>query len=302
MSESTDKQLPDEQLDEYLKGDSSVSRQYRQLHSAEVPPQLDRLVLRQAQDAVQAAPAKSRTWTRWTGPLAMAASAVLVVSIVIETGVQDEVALTAAKAPAPAAAPQMEAQRRSEAVESEAVDSVANEAPPPPPPFAPTPTQDSAADRAVMHDAPPPLVYIRVPEETSAPAFMATPEEPPAESARPAEKAEAPSAHMARRERRNAITRPPVAAPQQTSRPTSRPASPADTDIAEVIVTGNAVTSGELATTLPQYADPERWLQDIRELRKENKQEQADREWRRFRAAFPDHPVSEVDAAREVER
>ena len=47
--------------------------------------------------------------------------------------------------------------------------------------------------------------------------------------------------------------------------------------------------------------DPEAWLKAIRELRKENKQEQADREWQRFRAAFPDYEVAETDAAREAQ-
>ncbi len=63
MTESTDKPLPDDeqQLDEYLKGDSSVSRQYRQLHSAEVPAELDRLVLRQAEDAVKDRPGERST-------------------------------------------------------------------------------------------------------------------------------------------------------------------------------------------------------------------------------------------------
>jgi hypothetical protein len=50
------------------------------------------------------------------------------------------------------------------------------------------------------------------------------------------------------------------------------------------------------------YTDPEVWLKDIRELRKENKQEQADVEWRRFRAAFPQYEVAETDAAREAKK
>jgi hypothetical protein len=55
--------------------------------------------------------------------------------------------------------------------------------------------------------------------------------------------------------------------------------------------------------TPPQeYTDPEAWLKDIRELRKENKQEQADQEWRRFREAFPKYEVAETDAAREPKK
>ena len=53
-----------------------------------------------------------------------------------------------------------------------------------------------------------------------------------------------------------------------------------------------------VATLQKTYTDPEEWLKDIRQLRKDNKQEEADREWRRFLAAFPNHEVAETDAAR----
>jgi hypothetical protein len=55
--------------------------------------------------------------------------------------------------------------------------------------------------------------------------------------------------------------------------------------------------------TPPQtYTNAEAWLKDIRELRKENKQEQADKEWRRFRAAYPTYDVAESDTAREAKK
>ena len=299
-----DPQLPEGELDEYLKGDSSVSRQYRQLHSAEVPAEIDRLVLRQAQDAVRATPAKSRTWMRWSGPLALAASAVLVVSIVIETGMQDEVMLTAEKASAPAgpqmepAAPQMEAKRRQTApvehdmtAENSAAGSAASEAPrspqaAPPPPSAPA--QDAAADRAVAQFVSPPAVRLDMPAPVSAPAETLSSMQMKEESAQPpAEESELALPKVAR-ERRNAGAPPPVAAP----------APRAEADTQEVVVSGNAITSRPVSAIIAPVPDPERWLEQIRQLRKDNKQTDADREWRRFREAFPDHPVSEVDAAR----
>lgn len=304
MSESPDnpldKQLPDGELDEYLQGDSSVSRQYRQLHSAEVPAELDRVVLRQAHDAVKVAPAKSRTWTRWSGPLALAASAVLVVSIVVETGMQDEVTLTAEKATAPAAPqmePQVEAKRQSraeesEAVENDAADSGASEAPRLPQ-SAPAEPAAVARDRAVPQDSARSPVYVTTPEPSPPEAMIM-------ESASPAEQAEEALPQVAR-ERRNAEAPPPVAAPSSAPRSEAN-AQKAAADTQEIIVTGNAAASRAISAPMAQYADPERWLQDIRQLRKDNKQEQADREWRRFREAFPDHPVSETDAAREVVR
>ena len=45
------------------------------------------------------------------------------------------------------------------------------------------------------------------------------------------------------------------------------------------------------------YTDPERWLEDIRELRRNGKDREADQEWERFRTAFPHHPVADSDIA-----
>jgi hypothetical protein len=50
------------------------------------------------------------------------------------------------------------------------------------------------------------------------------------------------------------------------------------------------------------YSDPEQWLRDIRELRKANKHEEADREWRRFRYVFPNYEVADSDLARGATR
>ncbi len=64
--------------------------------------------------------------------------------------------------------------------------------------------------------------------------------------------------------------------------------------------------SGQISAAAPAtaqvYTDPEVWLKDIRQLRKENKQEQADTEWRRFREAFPNYNVAESDIAREAKK
>jgi hypothetical protein len=50
------------------------------------------------------------------------------------------------------------------------------------------------------------------------------------------------------------------------------------------------------------YSDPEQWLRDIRQLRKENKHEEADREWLRFRYVFPNYEVANTDPARGAAR
>jgi hypothetical protein len=63
----------------------------------------------------------------------------------------------------------------------------------------------------------------------------------------------------------------------------------------------DSMSSREESEQPRQYSDAELWLRDIRKLRLQDKQEEADREWRRFRVAFPDHPVAENDKAREAE-
>src|SRR6185503_12459407 len=57
----------------------------------DVPPELDRRVLNEARAAVASGGgARSRSWLRWSAPLALAASVVLVVTVVIESGVQND--------------------------------------------------------------------------------------------------------------------------------------------------------------------------------------------------------------------
>lgn len=340
MSESTDKPLPeeqsDEQLDEYLKGDSSVSRHYRQLHSADVPAELERLVLRQAEEAVERRPAKSRSWMRWSGPLAIAASALVVLSIVIETGVQKEALMITV----PASAPILEKQR-SEPAEQDAAGNVASEE------FAAAAEAEqksggTAADKEVRIELP------RVRRASPPAADIISPKAPPAriESTDAAPKLEMPEPEVARQlepqaEPAQAIAQsapPPVAAPAEPVVVTAQRRSVADvaehsaagvtesSALEEVSIAGTRVQHSEnrLAgprNTVPpasaseyarderveepeqrEYSDPEAWLKDIRKLRKRNKQEAADREWRRFRAAFPNYAVADTDIAREVKK
>lgn len=331
MSDSTDKDLPDEQqLDEYLRGGSAVSRQYRQLHSADIPAELDRLVLRQAQEAVKAKPAKSRTWTRWTGPLALAASTVLVVSIVIESGVQKETLLVApASAPVDTTVelPVVENSARSSAAEkraAEADDLAADEAapttgndagvvdiqpvqPPAEAQFAPSPAPFAPEEQASSQD--------RVLEiQSTAPQFDTTKQEAaPAELER-RRQADAPA--------QTSASAPAPAAPPSTIYSQTR-ARESDTSIDEAVVTSTrrpehtqrsagprntiavpdaAVDSANDATTQSDqprnYSDPEQWLRDIRQLREDKKHEEADREWLRFRYVFPNYRVAQSDPAR----
>jgi hypothetical protein len=288
MTESTDKQLPDEQqLDEYLKGDSSVSRQYRQLHTAEVPTELDRLVLRQAEDAVKTGATRGRpAWVRWTAPLAVAASAVLVLSIVIETGVRDETTVLQAPQQTTMQAKKREREESRELAESKAKETVVN-AQAAKPQAADTQAADTQAART----------QAAKPQAERAPGFV-----PPAEVAADLAADEAPPALAEpANDAPQAFTEsrpppPPVAAPAPSprimpARSMSRAANEAE----------RALQAASVEEAAQKAMDPEAWLKAIRELRKENKQEQADREWQRFRAAFPDYEVAETDAAREAQ-
>jgi hypothetical protein len=320
--DGSDKDLPDEQqLDEYLRGGSAVSRQYRQLPSADVPAELDRLVLRQAQQAAKARPAKSPAWKRWSGPLALAASAVLVVSIVIESGVHDDAYLTV-----PASAPAEVAMKQELAEEPAAVSAEKRAV-----------ESDEAQDAAsVVHVVPvqPPVAEIMMPAPpaasiSEAPAAfqdrsLAIQPAVPAPAPMPAPaRAAAPRVNAAPIEevQVQAYRRREVIQDSPSSISTARDA---DEELQQVVVTGikrpeQKQTAGPRNTVVApsadarrnsaeqeadesrDYSDPEQWLRDIRELRKQNKHEEADREWRRFRYVFPNYEVAEDDIARRAQ-
>lgn len=301
MTESTDKPLPDEQpLEEYLKGDSNVSRQYRQLPGADVPPDLDRLVLRQAEDAVKQRSTARPAWVRWTAPLAVAASAVFVLSIVLEHGVRDTtVQEMASRNSGPT---QAELRKRAERKAEQTI----------------VPEQPAAAPAAPAESLtiaePPPPALLKI--------------DPP-----PPPKIELPQAPTAIQQTTTVRpTAPPPAAAPATAPVTEAESIARSADVAGAMVDSakaeeatqtqaDAVASqrapgeeravakaysrrinADLPAPAPPYSDPEAWLQDIRQLRKDNKQQQADLEWRRFRAAFPDYEVAATDTAREAKK
>jgi hypothetical protein len=59
-----------------------------------------------------------------------------------------------------------------------------------------------------------------------------------------------------------------------------------------------AAANQPTASGTTAHDDPARWLDTIRQLRKDGKVREADEEWERFRAAFPDYAVEESDSAR----
>lgn len=291
MTEPTDK-IDEQQLDEYLKGDSSVSRQYRQLPGADVPPSLDRLVLRQAEDAVKR-PSRP-AWMRWTAPLAVAASAVLVVSIVIETGVQDEALVSA---------PVMQEKREVAAeapIEAKMIEESADVPPPPKldvpapaPAAAPAavPERAARARQPVAHEAAEQLLRAPTPTaQANSASFVAD-----AERQKQALEEAAREQELSATQRAMRGEQGQVAGPRDT---VEKPEPKAVLSYSRPI----SASADSMATLQKTYADPEAWLKDIRQLRKDNKQDEADREWRRFLATFPNYEVAETDAAREAKK
>jgi hypothetical protein len=329
---SDDKTIDDKALEEYLKGGSPVSRRYREIEAAGVPPELDLRVLSEARSAVAGKRvAKSRAWLRWGAPLALAASAVLVVSIVIESGVQKGAMLSA---PEPRSEVSAEAQagareklqdqrqpekksdelRRDVASDMVMLQEVAQVASPPPPMAIASPVQDTTrvkAEQPGSESSARPVEQVVVTRESPRPAMMtsqsaivAVEQEtapPETESVAPADAppAYAPAARtepQRRTERRSASVEEVVLTAQRRPTARVRNAGPRGT-VPMSGRTGSAADEADLDEA-QSTTDPQRWLEEIRELRNQGKSREADREWRRFRDAFPDFPVAETDAAR----
>ena len=300
-------------LDEYLKGGSDISQRYRELGADDVPPELDRRVLNEARAAVAGGgAARSRSWLRWSAPVALAASVVLVVAVVIESPVQD-----AAIAIRPASE------------EGRALDH----------------SEDFKLreETAQARQEPAPEAQMYVPEQPSAVAPAAAPSAPPPPSVANLSKAERKRGDSARvveevqvtaqaREQSLADAPMPISAVSDESllsrREVDRPASVAadssaqadgSTEIQEAIVTGarqrraagrtagprNTISGSAFRSeTRPtadadaEQADPEKWLEEIRDLRREGKIAEADRAWERFLEEYPNFPVAEDDLAR----
>ncbi|HMN46048.1 MAG TPA: hypothetical protein PKE27_15830 [Povalibacter sp.] len=282
----------DKAFDDYLERRSQVSQAYRALSSDDVPAQLDQQILAQARAALAGSAgdelaqvrAKRRRLMRWGVPAAIAASALLVVSIVIRSGVEHEVRSTdfspAAK-PAPAAVPAMPQQmpeKKQEAVGATAADSVVMIAPPRDAvtefsSYARTPSREDKMPEqpvietpAIAPAAPPPPQVAAMQERTQAAAASREREVQQAVAAR-------------RQEAARAAAIAPAAA---MSRSVAESANVAD----------SALNVARL------HADPDDWLEHIRQLRRDGQQAAADREWQEFQETYPDHPVAETDLAR----
>lgn len=373
----------DKALDEYLSGNSQVSRRYRELDDVAVPPQLDQAVLAQARAAVAERQSshtgghtdghtdrqtdrhidelerlrqRRKRLMQWSVPAGLAASAVLVVSIVMQSGVQHEV-VSLPQQPASTPVVAQEPGDRSSEEQGLVVltqpDAQSYERPPALR-IAPAEVSSDAlsgqAEKKIessakrlreQQDAP--HEVMAAPDLANEPAFAPSvvapaPPAPVAQSAplsappipegiqrsasrraidsaaieASAAKQQAPSSESASRAASEAM----AARNQQAA--SRRAESRADDDLSEIIVTGarrslpaagsgpretvrqstSAASQSDAAMADTQVEEPKHWLERIRQLRKDGKAQDADREWQRFREAYPDYAVAEADAAR----
>jgi hypothetical protein len=327
--------LPDDKtLDEYLRRDSTVSKLYRNLDSDEVPPAVDSAILAQAREAlVRTKASRTSKWTRWSAPIALAASAVMGIAVVLEIGVDDKLTRPAPqqqRAAEPAAMDDANAQ----AIEQVTEEPLAGLAAP-----ASAPEQDAVNKPAASRRLLRPIESKPIAEKR--------------ETAQVAANAVEDREALTLREEAFASSQPapapapaPAPGPTPTPTPTPAPASNAAKAAQEVTVSGYSrqasnderqagerldqtraasaefsrarnqaapVTAMRQASAVapavppPSEAQPPRlepipWLEQIRSLRREGKVLEADEQWRQFAEAYPDVIVPAEDSARPVGR
>jgi hypothetical protein len=300
-------------LDEYLKGGSDISQRYRELGREDVPPELDRRVLDEARAAVaNVKGGRSRSWLRWSAPVALAASLVLVVTVVIESGVQNDASFATKvmqekaaepqfvpEAPAPvvlqvppAAAPEeilarsVQADKRTK-MEAERSDNAARE--------------EVRAEAKGMRDqalvtSPAAIDTMNVDSPESQLANSQPPPSPAfagAPSARPASSRAEVDSTVAKVPADSEELSEVSSTSNSRARRAGRTAGPRST-IPSALSTETRPAADEDAVE----SDPAKWLEQIRDLRRASKVDEADRAWLRFREAYPDFPVASDDLAR----
>jgi hypothetical protein len=280
----------DKALNEYLTGQSPISARYRELPADDVPPELDAVILAQARNAItqSSSHTKLERWRRWSVPATLAATFVLVVSLVIAnntsqliptqeavtTGVAESIETTISESREQAlndapekrqtvtvdlntVTPELFADKPAPDMTLESPPPPKLEMPPPPAQVVSTPEgEQQVADQAELQ------AIVAAAPAAPAPAMTSQPSASPREEAPRLAKASEPGQGVANR--------------SQLARQVSEPS----------------------AQQTAREADPKLWLEYIRELHKENKTDDANREWGNFRKRYPDFKVEANDVAR----
>ncbi len=259
----------DREIEDYLSGDSEISRRYRSVVREEPPEDLDRAILARARSAAvqpSAADRFRRLSIRRFVPLALAATVVLTFAIVREAGLDSGLMLREAATPAqapqetsslPRAAdiPHYDPARASEPLSKQ------------------LPTQEAAQNTAGAIAAPRPAP---APETRMEAAKRARPAEaPPVDVLRDAESVRARQSFATSRAAADAsalVSAPASAEPRPEGKKEEKAAVKVQT--------------------------PEIWLDGIRKLRAEGRQVEAEAELRHFLEAYPDYFKKNPNAVR----
>jgi hypothetical protein len=301
-------------LDEYLKGGSDISQRYRELGREDVSPELDRRVLDEARTAVAGGGGgRSRSWLRWGAPVALAASVVLAVTVVIESGPQNDSSLL----PKPAAVDKVRPESQRQVEQYELQDQLAQQPQQQRPAFAPEPTPPAALAKTEserLNSLTPEEVTVdaKALREQSSATLPVAVDSAAVDSPAPQLAAEQPTPSFA-----GSVASTPAARKEVAGAPAEADSS--DDDLSSISITGTTrarragrgvgprdTISGSAVSreTRPaadedaERADPQKWLEEIRELRRSGKVVEADRAWEQFREAFPKFPVADDDIAR----
>jgi hypothetical protein len=295
----------DKAFDEYLQRGSAVSKQYRAIEEERVPSELDANILASAASEVNAGRQKrTRLWRRWSVPVALAASTVLAVSIVLESDLRHEAPTVSysTQTSAPPSRPEAQGREPEEPVLKEQANAVVESA--------------FLADEQVssLEISPP-----KQEEAERAPAATVPAEAPrsPTPASTPDYRLQAANAARSEAAEQHANAGSPATVEERAEgsltrardgmrrlAPTSAVSQDSESDRSTIGASardsGAGLADDAKESKRDGTTDPHEWLQHIRELREAGKAEEADSEWEKFREAFPNYPVDKDDRAQRV--
>jgi hypothetical protein len=261
----------DEEFEAFLARRSLLPRALAERENAEPPAEVDRRVLEEARAAVNAAPArKSFRTNRWPVPVALAATVLISLAIVVQLQRPSSNALTASRSEQRTVMPRQAFEPARAPLQTD----IAEE---------PEPDVD------VLSDSPERFAKASAPAESRRLIASANEQRRLAQE-RADESAADASADTATQSRRESVAMAPPPPP-----------APALADAAEARDTTDSVAAVEAENgkaAAPAAASGERnpqdWLQRIAKLRAEGKHAQADREFKAFVKRYPDYVTDEA--------
>ena len=248
--------------------DEELTRLYRKAAEATPPPELDRVILDAARAGIARGPERKRAWwQRWTAPVAAFATIVLTVMLTL-----------------------MVQQEREHIEQAPAMLTPEKTARPPTPPPPAAAVEQRQADRAIAATA------ARAPEAAA-----------PAKKLKEAEALSGPRPFASEmkesvaepRQRREAESAGALSAP--AALPAASPARPDAESLQMRAPAADSVENRAKAAPLRKQESrapdgqrsPEAWIEEIRQLKKQGREKDAQDALEAFRRAYPDHGLPE---------